>query len=1083
MKTKKFLSSALVLVMTSVLAGPGLTVFAENGNISQDYSQDSGILIEINSGLDEDDIVFDGEEYELEIQGESKEHYFEQTDNPYDFVDEDARMELLEDAQSFPDVFDLRDVDGRCYVTSVKLQNPFGTCWGFSAVSAAESSILSSLLKDDPDAYKKLDLSEKQLAYFSHKYIDDPENSQNGEGMYNNSENYTMFDIYGGGTPFLAASTFSQGIGPVNESRDDIFIYKGDNGFTEQSFIDGEFKNFSYSMYDNWVIPEEYRFNQDYILSESYSLPSPANKDASNNYTYNEAGTAAIKEQLADNNRAVTIGFCADVSSPNQTQGEDGIYLSTKNWAHYTWNASEKPNHAVTIIGWDDAYPKENFVEGHQPPGNGAWLVKNSWGSGEEAFPNYGIGNWGLKQGQDKAPYQPVSDINTGYFWISYYDTSIAMAEAMAFDEYKETSSYYLDEYDLMQVSDMNTSTSDSITRMANVFKAEGCERLKAVSFQTTTPGTKVTCDIYLLESSYESPEDGLNVAHLEPEAYEYGGFHKLYLDTPVLIQKGQAYSIVVEELLPDGKYCVTAPISYGKDSAVSKLYGNYQVGIVNEGESLIWMDDKWQDYSDRDVQLKASGVSTIMDPYWKYQFDNFPIKGFSNIEDNISMLVADPGKIYLYTGYDKTKVTLRFAGDAAKLMGNPSISWSLDKGGEELVDMVVSSGKNSASITAKKAGKTRIILTVDGVGTSVIPVYVGYLCPKIVILGSKTEEYTGAPIETSVVVSSSAETMLTEHTDYEKEFVNNIKCGAAALKVTGINEAVNQDDPSPIFGYFAIVPQAGEIKSITAADYSADIYVADQKESGITGYRAAWREKGTEEWNIQTFSPDSADLKITGLNPEKEYEVKTCAYTDMPQEAQDYGLEAYYEGGYSDIRTFSTVPEILNAALAGTSFAYTGKDIKPQVTVTNRNGLVIGSDNYTVTYTNNRNAGEATATVTYKGDNYKGSSKLSFKIIKAKNSLSKVTSAKVLKFNNLKKRNQTFKISAEAGDKAKLTFKLASVPGKAKKYIKVRKAGSVIVKKGLKKGSYAIKVRITAQATENYLKTTMTKTIKLRVK
>jgi len=27
-----------------------------------------------------------------------------------------------------PASFDLRDVDGRCYVTPVKLQNPFGAC-------------------------------------------------------------------------------------------------------------------------------------------------------------------------------------------------------------------------------------------------------------------------------------------------------------------------------------------------------------------------------------------------------------------------------------------------------------------------------------------------------------------------------------------------------------------------------------------------------------------------------------------------------------------------------------------------------------------------------------------------------------------------------------------------------------------------------------------------------------------------------------------------------------------------------------------------------------------------------------------
>lgn len=46
----------------------------------------------------------------------------------------------------------------RCYVTPVREQNPFGTCWGFASIAAAEISILGSVLKDDQDAWKTLDL-------------------------------------------------------------------------------------------------------------------------------------------------------------------------------------------------------------------------------------------------------------------------------------------------------------------------------------------------------------------------------------------------------------------------------------------------------------------------------------------------------------------------------------------------------------------------------------------------------------------------------------------------------------------------------------------------------------------------------------------------------------------------------------------------------------------------------------------------------------------------------------------------------------------------------------------------------------
>ena len=90
-----------------------------------------------------------------------------------------------------PESFDLRSVDtdgdgkgDRCFVTPVRFQNPFGTCWGFAAMAAAETSILGSHFANDPDAYKTLDFSEKQLAYFANTHIDDPDNPQNGEGMH-----------------------------------------------------------------------------------------------------------------------------------------------------------------------------------------------------------------------------------------------------------------------------------------------------------------------------------------------------------------------------------------------------------------------------------------------------------------------------------------------------------------------------------------------------------------------------------------------------------------------------------------------------------------------------------------------------------------------------------------------------------------------------------------------------------------------------------------------------------------------------------------------------------------------------------
>ena len=53
-----------------------------------------------------------------------------------------------------------------------------------SAIAAAESSVLGSHFESDPEAYKTLNFSEKQLAYFAHTHIEDESSSQNGEGIY-----------------------------------------------------------------------------------------------------------------------------------------------------------------------------------------------------------------------------------------------------------------------------------------------------------------------------------------------------------------------------------------------------------------------------------------------------------------------------------------------------------------------------------------------------------------------------------------------------------------------------------------------------------------------------------------------------------------------------------------------------------------------------------------------------------------------------------------------------------------------------------------------------------------------------------
>lgn len=603
------------------------------------------------------------------------------------------RAMQMKEAAALPSKFDLRDVDGKNYVTSVKLQNPWTSCWSFAVVAASETSLLyeNGVTNEEYKAAnggKELNLSEKALAWFSSHAITKADvmpgsipASQVGEGM-NLSElekDDRNASYNNGGMVFLGTSLFSAGIGPKDEyqrfegeENEYPYAYRGKNGWTdydvyagagaeeakplimldwrqqvlkamatqgivnpteeliqrnvEANYNDAMKKEIAkgsgdgeaYSKFDDWTMPIDYAHRvgaNAAMLQESSILPNPS--------TDRENFIASAKKEL-NAGRAISFGYAA------QAYPKESDYLSDK-WAQYVYKEGEKTNHAVTIVGYDDNYSRANFEQGTDsetgesktPPADGAFIVKNSWGSvNDESEGHHNKMNWGVD--------------GSGYFYLSYYDKSIAVPETFNYYSDKEVTelvevknrSYLINQYDLMPASKLFHMYDEKKSSMANIFTADMDQKLTRVTVSTGSFGGETTYEVYRLNAGYKNPRDGV-LLEKKKTSFEYGGYHTIPLDKQYPIAKGTSFSVVVtNKITADAGQCyeIQANASYHADIGFSG--GAYTVkGVINRGESMICHDGSWMDWADAADLAKdvATGINGE-----EYELDNFGIKAYA---------------------------------------------------------------------------------------------------------------------------------------------------------------------------------------------------------------------------------------------------------------------------------------------------------------------------------------------------------------------------------------------------------------------------------------------------------------------
>lgn len=238
----------------------------------------------------------------------------------------------------------------------------------------------------------------------------------------------------------------------------------------------------------------------------------------------------------------------------------------------YYYFGSANPNHAITIIGWDDAFSRTRFAT--TPPGNGAFLVKNSWGA-----------SWG----------------DNGCFWISYYDVCIGKNNCL-FLNGESTSNYgSVYEYDTLGLcSSYGYGTTTGWG--ANIFSGSS-GTINAVGFYAMAAGASYEMRVYTGVTA-GSPTSG-TLSATQSGTVTHAGYYTVALSSPV--SYSTRFSVVVKFTTPGNNW----PIP------VEEYISGYSVAVTaSAGESYMSSDGvSWNEAKNpsndkyMNICIKAYGV------------------------------------------------------------------------------------------------------------------------------------------------------------------------------------------------------------------------------------------------------------------------------------------------------------------------------------------------------------------------------------------------------------------------------------------------------------------------------------------
>ena len=302
---------------------------------------------------------------------------------------------------------------------------------------------------------------------------------------------------------------------------------------------------------------------------------------------------------------------------------------------------SNKPNHNVVIVGWDDNYSVNNFTNSNSPNNNGAWLVRNSNSQNDE------------------------------YYWLSYEEGSLFHNEServVITNIQKSSYSEKMLSFDFKPLISDDTYTNNTVY-FCNVYNtanySNAYDEITKVMFYLKN--RKCTYQIRVIPLSIEDnlPTDlteinNYNVLATETFSNNYEGYITKELSQPVNITDANKCAIIIK-VIPT--------------SSDSKIYYPYETAEsnINAGESFIGIEGNngvdWTDlYSSNPTNNGNLCIRPVLN-ISSYEADDSSVTisptqvvpSNSDVEIQVSSInrlfcIHTPSNYYLKEGLDYTR-------------------------------------------------------------------------------------------------------------------------------------------------------------------------------------------------------------------------------------------------------------------------------------------------------------------------------------------------------------------------------------------------------------------------------------------